>query len=163
MLRGRLGAAGTRSLDAGLLNLTISLVAQGSAEWLVFSYETGNGSAIGNQGQNWSVNEVGLDAAQALNFIGAYVAFDALGVNQPAASSIFAGYSPGANPVPGGTGSGLVNLGFVAPVPAGPLGALGTFINPWNFLDSTGINSANVAGYTEALEFAPQVTPLPRS
>jgi hypothetical protein len=51
----------------------------------------------------------------------------------------------------------------VAPAPAGPLGALGTFINPWNFLDSTGINSANVAGYTEALEFAPQVTPLPRS
>jgi hypothetical protein len=155
-------AAGTYSLDGGAVSLKLSIVpASGGAEWLVFNYSTTSGGAFGVQGQNWSLNQVGIDAAVPLNFIAAYSQFNKDGTALVPTSSIFGGYSVATNPVPGETGTGLGNSGFVGPIPAGPAGALGAFINPWNFLNNTGIDSTQVNGYEQALEFVPQVASVP--
>jgi hypothetical protein len=157
----------TTSLDGGALNLTISIVPDGSNEWLVFSYNTTSGP-LSLPSENWSLNQVGLDAAEPINFIAAYAQFSDDGTVLAPTSAIFAGsgYSLEANPVPGQTGTGQGNSGFSAPFPAGPLPALGAFIDPFGALDSTGIPSTDVTGWYQALEFAPQQivsTPEPAS
>ena len=69
-------APGTTLLDNGALRLTISIVPDtGSSEWLVFSYSTTGGGAFSQPNSNWSLNQIGLDAAVAVNFIGAYSQF----------------------------------------------------------------------------------------
>jgi hypothetical protein len=116
---------------------------------------------FGVQGENWSLNQVGIDAAEPLNFIAAYSQFNKGGTALVPTSSIFGGYSVVTNPVPGETGTGLGNSGFVGAIPAGPIGALGAYIDPWNFLNNTGIDSTQVNGYEQALEFVPQVAAVP--
>jgi hypothetical protein len=149
---------GAQSLDGGALSLSVSVVpGGGGAEWLVFDYSTPNGQPLSQQGSNWALSEVGLDAAVAVNFTEAFVDFSSNGVVRTPTGSIFGGYGVEPTPVPGNSGTGLGTAAFVAPFGAGPLPSLGTFINPWSFLDDTGIDSSTVTGYEEALEFAPQV------
>jgi hypothetical protein len=159
--------AGTYSLDGGAVSLVLSLVpAAGSAEWLVFHYSTTSGGVLSQPDQDWSLNQVGLDAAVPLNFIAAYSQFTKDGTALVPTSSIFPGYSVVTNPVPGEVGTGLGNSGFVGPIPVGPIGALGAFISPWSFLNATGIDSTMVNDYEQALEFVPQTivsTPEPMS
>jgi hypothetical protein len=145
---------GTTTVDGGAVNLTISEVSQGADEWLVFSYSTVSGGPLSQPGDYWTVDQTGLDAATNVNLVAAYIGFTGGGTPT---YSIFGGYSVGSNPVPGETGTGFVDDPLTPPYHAGsgPLPELGSFISPWDYLDDTGINSADVTGYTEALEFAP--------
>ena len=155
-------APGTTLLDNGALSLTISIVPDtGSSEWLVFSYSTTGGGAFSQPGSNWSLNQVGLDAAVAVNFIGAYSQFSHDGTALAPTSSIFGGYVVEGNPVPGQTGTGLGVGGFTAPLGSGPLVSLGAFINPWSLLNSSGIDSTQVNGYTQALRFSATAPAVP--
>jgi hypothetical protein len=155
-------APGTYSLDNGALNLTISFVpAGGTDEWLVFSYAVPSGT-LSSVGEDWSLNEVGLDAAVPVNFIRAYGEFLINGVSQTWSSSVFSGYTPMSSPVPGSTGTGAGTGFFVVPYPAGPIPSLGAFLSPFGFLNDTGIDAAAVTGWTQALEFRAQ-TPVPEA
>ena len=148
----------TQSLDGGAVDLTVSIVSGGGADqWLVFDYTTTNAS-FGTPGYDWSINEVGLQSAEPVSLIGAYFQFSSNGIVQIPTGSIFGG-SPAPSPVPGLSGTGFANGGYSAPM-TNPLPALGTYIDPWNYLDDTGIDSTKTNGYTEALEFAP-TTPVP--
>jgi hypothetical protein len=154
---------GTTTVDGGALNLTISIVPDGMSEWLVFDYQAlPLGSPLmTDTSDDWSLNETGLDAAVPVNFDGAYAAFlDSSGNTITPTSSLFAGYTVGADPVPGEVGTGLVNKGFTDDISAGPLPLLGAYIDPFDQLDSYGVTSASVDGWEQALEFAPQ-TPTP--
>jgi hypothetical protein len=151
-------AAGTTSPDGGALNLTISEVMAGSDEWLVFDYQTATSGTqlVPDTSDYWSIAQTGLDLAVPANFIGAFAEFlDSTGTAITPTSAIFPGYSVMSNPVPGGVGTGE-GATFTAPVPAGPLPDLGAFIDPFDALDGTGVPSANVEGFYQALEFAPQ-------
>ncbi len=159
---------GTTAIDNGALNLTISIVPDGSSEWLVFDYQTATPSTqlVSNTADNWTMNQTGLDAAVPTDFDGAYAAFlDSSGNSLTPTSSVFGGYSVGANPVPGGTGIGLVNVGFDDDNPAGPYFELGAFIDPFDQIDGHGVPSASVDGWYQALRFSPQAvtTPEPAS
>ncbi|MCW6510345.1 hypothetical protein [Lichenifustis flavocetrariae] len=159
---------GTTALDGGAVNLTLSIVpAGGGSEWLVFDYTTANGGPLASYNANWTINQVGLDAAVPVNFIAAFSKFSVNGTAQTPSYSFFGGYSVEADPVPGGTGMGLGVGGFVAPLGSGPLGGLGAFINPWgSYLSSAGIDPNAVNGYEQALEFSPvtlSAVPLPAS
>lgn len=153
---------GNTLIDNGALNLAISIVPEGSSEWLVFTYTTvPTGPLMTNTGDDWSTYETGLDAVQASNFDGAFVEFlDSTGASITPTSSIFAGYSVEANPVPGGTGIGQ-GATFTDLEPPMVWPALGTYIDPFSYLADTGINPSNVDGYTEALEFSPQTSTVP--
>jgi hypothetical protein len=156
-------APGTTSPDGGALNLTISEVMEGSDEWLVFDYQTASSGTqlVPNTGDDWSIAQTGLDLAAASNFVGAFAEFlDSSGNAITPSSAIFPGYSVMSNPVPGGAGTGE-GVFFTAAVPAGPLPDLGAFIDPFDALDGTGVPSANVEGFYQALEFAPVTTAAP--
>jgi hypothetical protein len=159
-------AAGTTSPDGGALNLTISEVFEGSDEWLVFDYQTATSGAqlVPDTSDNWEILQTGLDLAVPANFIGAFAEFlDSSGSAITPTTAIFPGYSVMPNPVPGGVGTGEGST-FTAAVPAGPLPGLGAFIDPFDALDATGVTSANVEGFYQALEFAPVTsTPEPES
>ena len=146
---------GTVPLDNGTLDLTIAIVPDGPDDWLTFTYNTTNGALL-SQGGDWSVYETGLDAAEPVNFINAYLQMTSGGtVDTPTGDDIFGGsFIP--NPVPGQSGNGFGGNPFTDLLPAGPVPALGTYIHPWDDLDNTGIDSSTVTGYEETLEFAPQ-------
>jgi hypothetical protein len=155
---------GSTLIDHGAIDLTISLVPDGSAEWLVFDYQSVPSSAplMSNTGDDWSLYETGLDAAVATDFVGAFGEFlNSSGNAITPTSSIFGGYSVGSNPVPGGVGIGLVGSFTPYPFAAGPLPALGAYINPFDYLDDFGVTSANVDGWVQALEFSPQAATTP--
>ena len=152
---------GTTSLDSGALNLTISIVPSGSNDWLVFSYQTTGSVPLSQPSQDWSIEQVGLNAAEPVNFIAAFDEFlDSTGTAITPTSSVFPGNSVMPNPVPGGVGIGVGSSGFSSPFPTGPLPELGAFIDPFDLLDGTGVPSANVFGFYQALEFAPQAPPV---
>ncbi len=154
---------GTTSPDGGALNLTISIVTSGVDEWLIFDYQTATPGTqlVPDTSDDWSIAQTGLDLAVPANFIGAYAAFlDSSGNPITPTSAIFPGYSVESNPVPGGAGTGQ-GASFVAAVPAGPLPDLGAFIDPFDQLDGTGITSADVDGFYQALEFAPAASSVP--
>jgi hypothetical protein len=160
-------APGTISPDGGALNMTISKVfTTGGDEWLVFDYQTAVSGAqlVPSTSDDWSIDQTGLDLAASSNFIGAFAEFlNSSGNAITPATAVFPGYSVMSNPVPGGAGTGE-GVFFTAPVPAGPLPALGAFINPFDALDGTGVPSANVEGFYQALEFSPATaTPEPAS
>ncbi len=137
------------------MHLTVSIVSGGrSDEWLVFDYTTTSGGPLSQPGDYWSVNEVGEQAIHPVSLIAAYLQFSVNGVVQTPTYSIFGGSSVATNPVPGFSGTGFGNGGYSAPL-SNPLPALGTYITPWDYLNDTGISSASVNGYEEALEFAP--------
>jgi hypothetical protein len=154
-------APGTTSLAGGALSLTISIVPVGDAaqnEWLVFRYQTTNGSPLSQPGQNWSLSQNGLPAAVAGNFVGDFTQFlGSTGTAFNQTNSIF-GQTLMSNPVPGGTGNGEGTLGFTAPFAAGPVFNLGAFSNPFSIV-TNGLGSTEVFGFVQALEFAPQ-TPV---
>jgi hypothetical protein len=157
----------TTSPDGGALNLTISEVMDGSDEWLVFDYQTAAPGAqlVPDTSDDWSIDQTGLDLAVSANFVGAFAEFlDSNGNAITPSSALFPGYSVMSNPVPGGAGTGEGAF-FTAAVPAGPLPALGAFIDGFDQLDATGIPSADVDGFYQALEFAPATpsTPEPGS
>ncbi len=155
-------APGTYSLDNGALSLTISfLPAGGTNEWLVFNYAVTSGT-LSSVGEDWSLYQTGLDAAVPVNFIRAYSEALIDGVAQTWTSSIFSGYSPMSSPIPGWSGTGAGTGLFVDPISPGPIGALGAFINPFGYLNDTGVNAAAVTGWTEGLEFQSQ-TPVPEA
>src|SRR5271163_3733285 len=59
---------GSQSLDNGALTLNISIVdAGGGGEWLVFNYATTSGAPL-STAYNWSLYQIGLDAAVPVNF-----------------------------------------------------------------------------------------------
>ncbi len=156
---------GVTPIDGGALDLTISIVPEGSSQWLVFTYTTvPTGPLMTNTSDDWNTFETGLDAVEASDFDGAFVEFlNSSGNAITPTSSIFTGYSVESNPVPGGTGIGL-GASFTDDEPAMIWPQLGTSINPFSALGSTGINPSNVDGYVEALEFTPQSTvPEPSS
>jgi hypothetical protein len=159
---------GTTAIDGGAIDLTISIVPDGSSEWLVFTYQssTPDTPLMSNTSDDWNVYETGLDAAVATDFDRAYAAFlDSSGNAITPTSSIFPGYSVIPNPVPGGAGIGLGTGSFTDDNPAGPYFALGAYIEPFDYLDSgAGIPSANVDGFVQALEFSPtSAVPEPAS
>jgi hypothetical protein len=136
---------------------------EGSDEWLVFDYQTATSGTqlVPNTADNWSIDQTGLDLVAASNFVGAFAEFlDSSGNAITPSTAVFPGYSVMSNPVPGGAGTGEGAF-FSAAVPAGPLPALGAFINPFNQLDATGVPSANVEGFYQALEFAPVAAATP--
>jgi hypothetical protein len=153
---------GTTLLDGGALSLTLSIVPDtGASEWLVFSYATTNGSALGQAGNYWSINQAGLDAAVGVNFTGAYSEFEHDGTALAPSASIFGGYGVESSPVPGLSGTGLGVGGFQAPFSAGALPSLGAYISPWSFLNAAGIDSTQVNGYTQALQFSATTPAVP--
>ena len=97
----------------------------------------------------------------ALNFIGDYTQWQgADGVNIPQTGGIF-GQTLMASPIAGVTGSGEGTLGFVDPIGGPvPLPALGAFANPFNIV-LNGLPAAQVNGFTQALEFAPETLAAP--
>jgi PEP-CTERM motif len=159
-------ASGTTSPDGGALNLTISEVMEGPDEWLVFDYQTASSGTqlVPNTSDDWEILQTGLDLAEPANFIGAFAEFlDSNGDSITPTDAAFPGYSVFANPVPGGAGTGQGAF-FTAAVPAGPLPGLGAYLEPFDQLDGTGIPSADVEGFYQALEFAPATaTPEPGS
>jgi PEP-CTERM motif len=101
-----------------------------------------------------------IPAAVPLNFIADYAQWQGpTGANIPQTGFIF-GQTLMANPVPGMTGSGEGSSGFVNPVGSGPLGSLGAFADPFNRVLS-GLPAAQVNGFTQALEFAPETAAVP--
>jgi hypothetical protein len=153
---------GTTLLDGGALSLTISIVPDtGASEWLVFNYATTGGGALSQPGSYWSVNQVGIDAAVGVNFTAAFGEFENNGTALTPSTSIFGGYSVESNPVPGLSGTGLGVGGFSAPFAAGALPSLGAYISPWSYLDDTGIDSTQVNGYMQALQFSATTPAVP--
>jgi hypothetical protein len=158
-------APGTTLLAGGALSLTLSIVPVGDAaqnEWVVFQYQTTNGSPLSQPGQNWSISQNGLPAAVPGDFDGDFTQFlDSTGTAFNQTNSIF-GQTLMSNPVPGGTGNGEGTLGFDALFPAGPVFNLGAFSNPFAIVTNAE-GSTNVFGFVQALEFRPQtpVTPVP--
>jgi hypothetical protein len=153
-------AAGTQSLDGGVVQLTISFVpAGGTNEWLVFNYQTTAGGSFSQPGSDWSLYETGLDAAIPLNFIAAYAELTINGVSQALSNPIFGGYSVMSSPVPGMPGTGTGVGPFVGPIPPGPIGPLGAFMDTWgDFVGGAGLDPNAVNGWTQALEFQSQTT-----
>jgi hypothetical protein len=157
-------APGTYSLDSGAVSYTISFVPAGGTDlWLVFNYAlTTPGVALSGD-DYWELLQTGLDAAVPLNFIRGYSEILINGVSQAWSYSPFGGYSPVSSPVPGLSGTGLGSGLFVDKIPAGPIGGLGAFLDPFSgYVNSAGINAAAVNGWTEALEFQAQ-TPIPEA
>jgi hypothetical protein len=151
------------STSGGAVILTVTETpVPGGGEWIGFEYHVPSGFLAGSTGADWSINEIGLTTNQPTNFVGSFLSFDSNGANLPMTScGIFgANFNVATAPAPGGSGSGCLATGFSAPEPAGPLGALGTFIRPFSFIAATGIDPTTVTSYFEALEFVPQsVTP----
>jgi hypothetical protein len=155
---------GTQSLNSGSLDLFVQTVTAGKNEWLVFKYETPGvpgAPPLSAANEDWALNEVGLDANQKLNLVNGFVQF--VHDNGPIlpTSSVFSNFHAVSAP-PADLTSILVGGGLLAnPVPPvliggpGALPSLGSFIDPFGQLDGTGVPSALVTGYTEALEFAP--------
>jgi hypothetical protein len=152
---------------AGAVGLTITETpVAGGGEWIGFDYHVNFGALAGNTANNWSIQEIGLTTNQPTHFVGSFLSFDqnnsvtGIPINlTPTSCSIFGGnFAVGPAPAPGGSGTGCLATGFSQAEPAGPLGALGTFIDPFSFINSAGINPAAVDSYFEALEFLPTVT-----
>jgi hypothetical protein len=153
---------GTTSIDSGALSLTISITPVGDAagnEWVTFDYKATSGTFFGSPSADWNLDQIGIPLAVAANFNSAFSQWLVNGVAQTPTGSIFGGYQPETNPVPGGTGSGLgaISPPFLDPIPAGPAPDLGAFIDPASLLDGIGIDPATVTEYVQSLEFAPQV------
>jgi hypothetical protein len=151
------------------INQALSFTHPGG-EWLVFSYNAAPNILSPNQG-NWSLNEVGLDAGFKLDiwrgFVQFYVngQFDVIGTPVAFNSSPFGNFAPASAP-PSDLASILSGPGLFAAGPTvptsvggpGPLGSLGSFIDPFSLLDSHlagGVTADTITGYTEALEFSP--------
>ena len=156
---------GNHALGGGALNLNISIVPDPStsqSEWVVFTYTATNGGFFGNTGAGWNLDETGIPAAIPLNFIGDGTQWfnGSTALSQTGTHGVFS-QTLMPNPVPGGTGQSEGTLGFVSPIGGpGPLPLLGSFMTSANLLDPHGIMSAQVTGYAEMLQFAPQ-TPIP--
>ncbi len=156
-------APGTTLLDGGALSLTISIVPVGDAaqnEWVVFNYQTTNGSPLSQPSQNWNISQNGLPAAVPGDFDGDFTQFlDSTGTPFNQTNHIFnQGFL--SNPVPGGTGNGEGTLGFDALFPAGPVFDLGAFANPFSIVTNAE-GTDQVFGFVQALEFRPQTPTSP--
>lgn len=148
--------------SAGTLDLVETEFSDGgNGSWITFKYSVppNSGPFIGNPNLDWHINEIGLVTNQATTFTQGYISFDGQGSALPPSSCGIFSATVSANPVPGGSfpDNSIGCLGAVISDmnPAGPLPALGTFINPFNFLSATGININAVDSYYEALHFVP--------
>jgi hypothetical protein len=155
----------TQVINNGDLFLTISTTAGSlpNTEWVVFHYQVIDPSLDGplsQPSQFWSFSETGIPAKVAVNFIGDFNQFtDQFGVPFDQTSSIF-GQTLMTNPVPSGPGNGEGTLGFVTPFPAGPLASFGEGLDPFE-IATIALGTTGVYGFTQALEFEPQVTGVP--
>jgi hypothetical protein len=124
------------------------------AQWVVLQTQTVGGVPLSQSDEDWSINSVGLPAAEALNFIADYSQWqDLTGANIPQNNSIFS-QTLMSSPVPGLNGIGEGNSGFVSPVGPGPLGNLGAFADTFGLVTNA-LGTTNVGGEIEALEFEP--------
>jgi hypothetical protein len=149
----------TQLVDGGNVDLTINVVGGGGgAEWAVFTYRTVGGAPLSVSGQDWSINQVGIPAAVALNITGDYTQwYGADGANIPQTGRIF-GQTLINSPVPGLTGSGEGSVGYSGAIGGpGPLPSLGGFADPFDIV-LNGLPADQVSGFTQALEFS-AVTP----
>lgn len=155
------GLAQSLATTATPLNLVVNEFSDGTpgGEWITFSY-SGN-PLVGNVNADWDIHEVGLVTNTATVFRQGFLSFDVDGVNQPPTSCGIFNATVSASPVSIG-GTGCLGQVIADKNPAGPLPALGTFINPFSFLSATGIDPTPINSYFEALDFRPQgVTPPP--
>jgi PEP-CTERM motif len=159
---------GSQTIDGGAITVNIS-IHPGAAtdptgsEWVTFDYKATNGGVFyGSPTADWHLDQIGIPFAVAANFNNAFSQWLVNGVAVTPTGSIFGGYSPMTNPVPGGSGSGLGanSPPFLASIGPGPGFDLGAFIDPISQLNGIGINPATVTEYAQSLEFAPQV-PIP--
>ncbi len=153
----------SQSVDGGAINLNFSIDdVSGQGEWLVFDYTTVSGEPLSVASDDWSMYETGLDAAVPLNFDAAFVEFSLNGADQSPTANIFGNYSIETSPVPGLSGTGLGGNGFADTTIGGPgpLPELGTYVDPFSYLEDTGITDT-VNGYTEALLFYPDSPTVP--
>jgi hypothetical protein len=152
----------TQLVDGGNVDLTINVVAAGGgAEWAVFNYQTVSSDLpLSVSGQDWSINQVGIPAAVALNITGDYTQwYGPNGANIPQTGGIF-GQTLMSSPVPGLTGSGEGSVGYSGAIGGpGPLPSLGGYADTFDIV-LNGLPAVQVNGFTQALEFAPQ-TPVP--
>jgi hypothetical protein len=154
---------GTQLIDGGDVALTLTIVnaanfATTGAQWVVLQTQAVGGVALSQPNEDWSISAVGLPAAVPLNFIADYSQWqDLTGANIPQVNSIFS-QTLMSSPVPGLTGTGEGNSGFVSPVGPGPLGNLGAFADTFGLVTNA-LGTVNVGGEIEALEFAPQSPP----
>ena len=155
----------SQSLDGGAGNLVIDVVATAGKEWAVFNYQTANGGALSLGSQDWSIEQIGIPTAVATNYIADFTQW--LGPNDGTITQtggIF-GQTIGNTPVPGFSGNGEGNSGFVAPFPAGPLPQLGAFADTFQIVIN-GLNGVSPSGFRQALEFeaqTPSATPEPQT
>jgi hypothetical protein len=163
-------AAGTYSLDGGALSLTLSIVPSGADEWYVFSYTvTPFVGALSSLTLNWGLQVLGAEGTVAVTTPNDFIMFSANGVVLAPTSGIAFGGSVGTNPVPGMTGTGVFPIFpsttvWAAATPI--LGTLGidTMIAPFSTIGLDGFTPTQVSaitGFTQAIEVAPAVTPLP--
>lgn len=162
---GILLTPGTTSLDGGALSLTLSIVDDHEAQWLVFDYKATSGNLASNATLLWQILQDGLVLATPCYATGAFVLFFTDETVLAPTSSIFGGYDVRSNPVPGGAGIGQgigpIQVGATAftPFPAGPLPPLGTFVAPWFHLDDCGIDHTVVNRFRQHIKFQPPKGP----
>jgi hypothetical protein len=155
---------GNHSVDGGAANVNITITPDPStpqSEWAVFTISATTGQ-LSPTGGDWSFDLTGIPAAIPLNFVGdASQWFAGSTVLTQSPTGVF-GQTLMPNPVPGGpAGQAEGTLGFVDPIGGpGPLPELGGFANPFSQLSNHGIDPTTVTGFSEALQFAPQV-PIP--
>ena len=154
---------GLHSIDGGDATLSIAVVnaanfATTGDQWVVLTTQATLGTRLSQPDQDWSVEAVGLPAAVPGNFIADYSQWQDLnGANIPQSTHIF-NQPLISNPVPGMTGTGEGSSGFVSPFPAGPVFQLGGFSDPFSIVTNA-LDTINVGGEVEALEFGPQSAP----
>jgi hypothetical protein len=149
---------GGSTLDGGALQLTTTIVPTGlpdQSEWIVFHYQTTDG-ALSQPSQDWSLNQLGVPVLVPVDFIGDFTQFSGPDGPLDQTVSIFH-QTLMSNPVPGGTGNGEGTLGFSAAFPAGPLGNLGAFTNPFSQVTNA-FGTTDIEDFTQALEFKPQTS-----
>jgi hypothetical protein len=148
----------TQSLDAGAVDLTISIVnasdfATTGAQWALFNYTTPGFHALSSGGQNWSIEQVGIPLAEDSNFIADFTQWTSTTGPITQVSPIFS-QTLMSNPVPGGSGNGEGTSGFIDPIPAGAAPQLGAFADPFQLVIN-GLGGNVPSGFTQALEFSP--------
>jgi hypothetical protein len=161
-----LNNANTFGIDNGAEAVTVyDVPTAGGGEWLVFSYQSRNGSTLAqNISASWKLEEQGFASIVPVNFDAAFGQFYNNGndLMPSPGNGVFPGYSQMSNPIPGfaGLGLGLTGIGvsgFTNDVAAGvPLDFFAS-LSPFSQLGGDGISTDDITGWVQALHFDPQV------
>jgi hypothetical protein len=142
----------TQVLSPTLILDTTIVPTAGGGEWLVFDLHTNDGQPLSGSNVNFDMREIGLTALVPVNFDAGFNAADINGVNQVFASSPFQGFTPQVSPL---FGPGVGNT-FNAPFPAGGLGPLFSFLDPFGILNGNGLPADMLTSFEQAWHFDPQ-------